>query len=157
VYRLNKDTLTAIGNFLRKRREELAYSLTDVANMTGLTVNTIASLEKGKGTTLNNFLFVCRALALQPREVFADDIGLNPPYPLPPNAKKRIETTQKLDELILNTDFFTTPRRVADVLQKLESDRKESNKFSVYLTGYCKEGKLDYIKEGPIKWYVKKK
>jgi|GEM_PF-6932030 len=37
------------------------------------------------------------------------------------------------------------------VIKKLESNKSESNKFSVYLTGYCKEGELEYINEGNIK------
>lgn len=125
--------------------------------MTGLTVNTISALEKGKGSSLNNFLLICRALKTQPQEIFHNDIDLTPLYPLPPSTKRRIDITQKLDELVNNSDFFHTPKRVSEVIEKLDSDKRESNKFSVYLTSYCKEGELEYIKEGNFKRYVKKK
>lgn len=125
--------------------------------MTGLTVNTISALEKGKGSSLNNFLLICRALKTQPKEIFYNDIDLTPLYTLPPSTKRRIDITQKLDELVNNSDFFDTPKRVSEVIEKLDSDKRESNKFSVYLTGYCKEGELEYIKEGNFKRYVKTK
>lgn len=59
--------------------------------------------------------------------------------------------------MVHESDFFDAPKRVAEVLEKLESDKRDSNKYSVYLTGYCKEGALEYIKEGNIKRYKKKK
>lgn len=154
---INRDILIRIGAELRARREAMSFSQNDIANMTGLTVNTISALEKGRGSTLNNFLLICRALKTQPKEIFMNDIDLTPLYTLPPSTKHRIDITQKLDELVNNSDFFRTPKRVSEVIEKLESDKRDSNKFSVYLTSYCKEGELEYIKEGNIKRYVKKK
>lgn len=124
--------------------------------MTGLTINTILFLEKGRGTTLNNFLLICRALQIQPHTLFKDDIDLTPLFALPPESQKRVEKNQKLDHLVYDSDFFETPRRVAEVIKELNADKADSNKYSVYLTGYCKEGELDYIKEGNYKKYLKK-
>lgn len=154
---INKYILDSIGKLLRRRREELSFAQKDVANMTGLTINSISSLERGKNTSLHSFLLVCRALQIQPKQIFNEDIDLTPLYKLPPDSKKRIETTRKLDTLVHESNFFDTPKRVAEVLEKLESDKRDSNKFSVYLSGYCKEGALEYIKEGNIKRYKKKK
>lgn len=154
---INRDILIGIGAKLRARREAMSFSQNDIASMTGLTVNTVSALEKGKGSTLNNFLLICRAMKIQPKDVFANDIDLTPLYTLPPSTKHRIDITRKLDELVNNSDFFQSPKRVAEVIEKLESDKSDSNKFSVYLTAYCKEGELEYIKEGNIKRYVKKK
>lgn len=153
---INSKLLQEVGHQIRKRREELAYALNDVASMTGLTINTIFLLEKGNGATLNNFLLICRALNIQPKAVFQQDIELNPLFELSPESKHKIELSQKLDRLVYNSDFFKTPRRVAEVIKELEYDKAESNKFSVYLTGYCKEGELEYIKEGNYKRYLKK-
>jgi len=105
---------------------------------------------------MNSFLLICRALQVQPKQVFKENIDLTPLYNLPPESRKRIETTKKLNYLVNNTDFFQSPKRVSEVLEELDSDKRESNKFSVYLTGYCKEGALEYIKEGNIKKYKKK-
>lgn len=114
--------------------------------MTGLTINMISTFENGRGATLNNFMLICRALKIQPKEVLKDDIDLTPRYNLPPESKRRIEVTRKLDELVRRSDFFALLKRVSEVLKELDYDRSESNKFSVYLTGYCKEGELEYIK-----------
>lgn len=157
VSNINKHILNQIGIQLRARREELHYSQKDVANMTGLTVNTISAIEKGGGSTLYNFLLLCRSLHIQPKEFFQEDIDLTPLYNIPPDSKRRIEITQKLDNLVYHSDFFESPKRVADVIKELDTEKSDSNKFSVYLTGYCKEGELEYIKEGNIKKYIKKK
>lgn len=154
---INQEILIEIGRRVRDRRDEKAYSQKDISNMTGLTVNMISNFENGKGATLNNFLLICRALGLQPREILDGDIALTPPYNLPPESRRRIEVTRKLDKLVTESDFFETPRRVAEVIKEVGHDKSESNKFSVYLSGYCKEGHLDYIKAGKIKKYVKRK
>ncbi|MBL1411306.1 helix-turn-helix transcriptional regulator [Sphingobacterium faecale] len=152
---LNKSVLKELGEKIRLRRESLAYSQNDVADMTGVTTVTVLSLEKGRGTTLNNFLLICRALQIQPRDLFESDIELTPLFALPPESQKRVEKNQKLDYLVYESDFFETPRRVSDVIKELDADKADSNKYSVYLTGYCKEGDLDYIKEGNYKKYLK--
>lgn len=154
---INQHILQEIGRNIKERREQLSYSQRDVSNMTGLTINMISTFENGKGATLNNFLLICRALQIQPKEILKDDIDLEPLYNLPPDSKRRKEVTRKLDDLVYNSDFFDTPKRVADVIKELDSDKAYSNKFSVYLTGYCKEGELEYVKEGNIKKYKRKK
>lgn len=154
---INKNILDSIGKLVRQRREELSYARRDVANMTGLSTNSVAALERGHNTSLNSFLLVCRALQIQPKQVFDQEIELIPLYDLPPESNKRVEVTRRLDRLVHESDFFDTPRRVAEVLKRLEWDKRDSNKFSVYLSGYCKEGALEYITDGNIKRYKKKK
>lgn len=154
--RINEDIILNIGQKFRERREELDFTQKDVAHMTDLTINTIASVEKGKGTTMYNFLLICRALNIQPKILFENDMDLTPLHKIEPESKRRIETTQKLDHLIYHSDFFDIPKRVAEVLAALNQDKNDSNKFSVYLTGYCKENVLEYQKEGNFKLYKKK-
>ncbi|HCU45833.1 MAG TPA: hypothetical protein DF610_14140, partial [Sphingobacterium sp.] len=107
-------------------------------------------------TTIFNFLSICRALKIQPKSIFEKEIDLKPLYDIEPESKRRIETTQKLDDLVYNSDFFDTRRRVSEVLAKLKSDKNDSNKFSVYLTEYCKHDVLEYEKVGNFKLYIKK-
>lgn len=152
---INKDIIQNIGQKFRERRDEIGFTQKDIAHMTDLTINTIASVEKGKGTTMYNFLLICRALNIQPNVLFEKDIELTPLYKIEPESKRRIETTQKLDHLVYHSDFFDTPKRVAEVLAELKLDKNDSNKFSVYLTGYCKENVLEYRKEGNFKLYRK--
>jgi len=154
---INEQILKEIGEQLRKQREKLYYSLKDIANMTGLTTNTIAAIERGKGASLNNFILICRALQVQPQAVFNSPIPLTPPFSIPPESKRRIALTKELDELVYHSDFFETPRRVSDVIQHMEADKDQSNRFSVYLGSYCQEGTLEYEKLGNYKVYRKKK
>lgn len=153
----NKLILKKLGGLFRSRREYLSYSQRDVASMTGLTMTTIAAMERGSGSTMHNFLLLCRALDFQPRLFFHEDIDLTPLYNISPQAKSRIDLRTKLERLVSDSDFFATPRRVSEVLERLDYDKSVSNKFSVYLTAYCREGELEYIKTANVKRYVKKK
>ena len=156
VAETNKQTLLKIAGYLRNRREALSYSQRDVSEMTGLTVNTISNMENNGKATLNSFLLVCRALNLQPKEVFSDDIVLEPHFNLPPSSKKRLELTRQLEELIYHSDFFDDAKRVADVTRELGVDPSLSNRISVFLGSYCKKGSLEYFREGKINRYKKK-
>ncbi|WP_165799082.1 helix-turn-helix domain-containing protein [Sphingobacterium corticibacter] len=153
----NELILKKLGDLLRSRREHLSYSQRDVASMTGLTMTTIAAMERGSGSTMHNFLLVCRALNFQPRKFFPEDMDLTPLYDISPQSKSRIDLRTKLERLVSESDFFTVPRRVSEVLEELDYDRSVSNKFSVYLSAYCREGELEYVKTGNVKRYIKAK
>lgn len=135
----------------------MRYSQRDVAELTDLTVNTVSALENGRGATMNNFLLICRSLQIQPRDIFAEDVDLTMDQELSPRSRRRLENTRRLEELVFNTDFFNTPKRVSEVLRELDLDRSLSNRYSVYLASYCKEGILEDIPEGNIKKYHKRK
>lgn len=152
---INENILVEIGGELRIQREKIYYTLKDVANMTGLTTNTVAAIERGKGSSLNNFILICRALKIQPHKIFKKEIDLTPLYNIPPESKRRIELTKELDDLVYNSNFFEIPRRVSDIIQQLNANKDQSNKFSVYLSGYCEEGTLEYEKHGNYKEYRK--
>lgn len=154
---INEQILADIGTQLRIQREKIYYSLKDVANMTGLTTNTISAIEKGKGASLNNFILICRALKIQPQAIFCTPIDLTPRYHIPPESKRRIDLTKELDELVYHSEFFDTPRRVAEVIKRMGVPKEHSNKFSVYLASYCQEGTLEYTKHGNYKEYKRKR
>lgn len=152
---INKDFLENMGARLRLRREELRFSQRHVADQTGITMNTISAIENGKGGTLNNLLLICRALKIQPRDVMAADLKLTSVFELSPESSRRLAITKQLEELIFHTDFFDQPRRVSEVIENLGLDSSLSNRFSVYLTSYCKEGVLEYVRSGHVKKYRK--
>ncbi|WP_312186171.1 helix-turn-helix transcriptional regulator [Sphingobacterium sp.] len=153
----DKDLLELIGLRFRAKRNDLYYSLRDVSNLTGISTGTLNGIEKGKDLTLTNFLVLCRSLEIQPKVFFQRDIDFTPPYSLPPDAQERISISKKLDDLVYDSDFFQRPRRVSEVLKKLQIDKNQSNKFSVYLTSYCEEGALSCEQHGNYKTYHKKK
>lgn len=153
---INENILQVIGTLLRRQREKLYYSLQDVANMSGLSKNTVSAIEKGKGASLDNFILICRALKIQPQALFSTPIDLTPLYNIPPESKRRNELTKELHELVYHSDFFDMPRRVAEVIKQMGAPKEHSNKFSVYLASYCKDGTLKYTKHGNYKLYRRK-
>lgn len=152
----DKGKLESVGLRFRARRNELYYSLKDVSNLTGISTGTLNGIEKGKDLTFTNFLVLCRTLQIQPRTFFEQDIDFKSPYALPPDVSDRISVSKKLDKLVYDSDFFDSPRRVADVLHELGIDKAQSNKFSVHMSSYCDEGVLTYEKRGNYKVYQKK-
>lgn len=152
----NIDILSRIGDVFRQRRIELRFSQKDLSNLSGLTTNTISAIENGAGTSLDNFFTICRALKLQPQDVLPKNLELTPLYNLPPESQKKLELTVRLEKLIKESDFFDRPKRVSEVLDALKLNRSISNRFSVYLTGYCRDGLLEYTKTGKVKYYKRK-
>ncbi|GAA4185676.1 helix-turn-helix transcriptional regulator [Sphingobacterium ginsenosidimutans] len=152
----NKHRLERIGLRFRTKRNELYYSLRDVSNLTGISTGTLNGIEKGRDLTMTNFLLLCHSLEIQPKVFFQDDITFNPPYSLSPDVQERISINKKLDQLVYHSNFFHRPKRVAEVLNELEIDKSQSNKFSVYLSAYCEEGALEFEQQGNYKEYWKK-
>ena len=106
---INEHILEEIGEQLRIQREKIYYTLKDVANMTGLTTNTIAAAEKGKGASLNNFILICRALKIQPHTIFKKEIDLfsmEPYYAL----IEKIELENKLT--LSKSNLYTTHKKI---------------------------------------------
>lgn len=153
----DREKLASIGLRFRARRNELYYSLRDLSNLTGISTGTLNGIEKGKDLTLTNFLVLCHSLQIQPKTFFENDIAFDSPYSLPPEVQERIAVSKNLDNLVYNSDFFNTPKRVAEVLHELGVDRSQSNKFSVYLSAYCEEGALEYEQLHNYKKYRKKR
>ncbi len=55
----------AIKDELRKRRNELGLSQTEVGKRMGVTYTTICNIENGKSCTLDNFVNLCKVLGLE--------------------------------------------------------------------------------------------
>ncbi|MCF8453831.1 MAG: helix-turn-helix domain-containing protein, partial [Pedobacter sp.] len=73
-----------IGEKIRKYRKEKGYSLDDVSLMTGLSINTLSSIENGGNTYVSHCIAICQALELKPSELFDIEIKLKPRFELPP-------------------------------------------------------------------------
>lgn len=141
---------------MRNRRESLGYSQRDVSQMTGLTVNTISGLENRGTANLNTFLLVCRALKIQPKEIFAEDILLEPRYELSPTIRKQKAVYKQLEDVVFHSNFLNEDRRVADLTRLLELDPALSGQISVYLASLCEKGILEFSRRGRINFYRKR-
>lgn len=146
-----------VGAKIRQRRLAKMYSQKDVADLTGLSVNTISAIENGANFTAHNFYLLFNALEIHPRDLYDIDVELEPKYVLPPKSQTRIEISSNLENLVVRSDFFEEPKRVAEVLHELELDPSLSKNFSVYLSAYCRKGKLVVLQDGKVNRYQKKK
>lgn len=147
---MNEVFIKRVGEQLRIQRRKLYYSRADVSAMTGLTVNTISSIENGGQITLAHFELICRAIQLQPRDVIPYLPDLNPLYPLPPQRENRRLTSRRVREL-LKSGFFDKPRLVSTVIGELHTTYgvlPTSTEVSTNLQNLAHKGLLEVFKTG---------
>ncbi|MGV3686077.1 MAG: helix-turn-helix domain-containing protein [Daejeonella sp.] len=148
-----------IGERIRAFRKDRGYSLEDISAMTGFSVNTISSIENGGDTYLSYCIAICRAIGVEPAELFKIELDLKPRFELPPDRRSRALTTHRVNQLF-ESGFFETPKLVVSVLEEFESTygiQPESSEVSTALKKLSSEGRLQYTKVGRRNLYVKKK
>lgn len=153
---MDDNSAKQIGERIRRYRKEKGYSMDDVASMTGLSVNTISSIENGGNTYVSHCLGICQALELRPSELFDIQIELKPRYELPPARRNRALTTLRVNKL-LDSGFFNTPRFVESVVEELAQNygvQIDSSEVSTALKKLNDDGKLTFSKSGRRNLYV---
>jgi len=153
---LDDNSAQQIGERIRKYRKEKGHSMDDVSQMTGLSVNTLSSIENGGNTYVSHCIAICQALELKPSELFDIQIELKPRYELPPSRKNRALTTFRVNSL-LETGFFGTPRFVESVVEELAVNygvQVDSSEISTALKKLNEDGKLTFSKSGRRNLYV---
>lgn len=147
-----------IGERIRKYRKQKGHSMDDVSLMTGLSVNTLSSIENGGNTYVSHCIAICRALELKPAELFDIPIDLKPRYELPPGRRNRALTTFRVNTL-LESGFFSTPRLVESVVEELSTNygvQVDSSEISTALKRLNDHGKLTFSKSGRRNLYVER-
>jgi len=145
-----------IGDRIRKYRKDKGHSMEDVSLMTGLSINTLSSIENGGNTYVSHCIAICQALGLKPSELFDIQIELKPHYELPPARRNRALTTLRVNKL-LESGFFSTPRLVESVVEELAMHygiQVDSSEISTALKRLNDEGKLTFSKSGRRNLYV---
>lgn len=67
-YMVNLASTGAMGRDIRRRRESLGVTLQQLADLTGIGINTLSRLERGSsGVTLKTLLLVLQTLGLRLR------------------------------------------------------------------------------------------
>ena len=156
---IDEKYLVELAERVRKKRKELDFSLEDVSAMTGLTVNTLSSIENGGDTSISNYLAICQAIKLIPRNLFDIEMVLEPRFALPPDRKKRILTTRRILE-ITDNGFFSSPRLVNAVIEEFYESygvQPPSSEVSTALKKLALAGRLEYTKAGRKNLYKEKK
>ena len=153
---MDDNSAKQIGERIRSYRKGKGYSMDDVASMTGLSVNTLSSIENGGNTYVSHCLAICRALELKPSELFDIQIELKPLYELPPARRNRALTTLRVNKL-LDSGFFKIPRLVESVVEELAQNygvQIDSSEVSTALKKLNDDGKLTFSKSGRKNLYV---
>ncbi len=124
--------------------------------MTGLSINTLSSIENGGNTYVSHCIAICQSLELKPSELFDIQIELKPRYELPPARRNRALTTLRVNKL-LESGFFNTPRFVESVVEELAANygvQVDSSEISTALKKLNDDGKLTFSKSGRRNLYV---
>lgn len=153
-----KKLLAAIGKRIEQQRISQDLQPEDVAEMTGLTAATIRNIENGKETYLSNFLAVCLAVNMHPKDMVDIEIALKPLFVLSEPRKEKSRLTPRIDHLIEN-GFLKRERTANDVVNELSAVyeiKTETSNVSVILNRKVGEGKLKVSKKGRFNVYKKK-
>jgi len=154
-----KETLLKeIGNRIQALRIQAGLEAEDVSEMTGLTAATIRNIESGQESHLSNFLAVCLALNLHPKEVLDIAIKIKPLYELSNTRKEKTRLTPRIDHFIEN-NYFVEERTSRDIVNELASVydiKTSSSAVSVILNRKVAQGELIDVKKGNIKMYKKR-
>ncbi|GHC66141.1 helix-turn-helix domain-containing protein [Ulvibacter litoralis] len=150
--------LATIGKRIQKHRLEIGLQPEDIAEMTGLTAPTIRNIENGKETYFSNFIAVCLAINIHPKEVLDISISIKPLFELSLPRKEKTRLTPRIDSF-LETDFFNIERTANDVVEELAAIYKIQTKtsvVSVILKRKVEESALKIRKKGRLNFYKKK-
>lgn len=150
-----KRLLATIGKRIQKQRTSQDLQAEDVAEMTSLTAATIRNIENGKETYLSNFLAVCFAIKMHPKDMLDIEITLQPLVELSKPRKEKSRLTPRIEQF-LDTDFFNKARTTKEVVEELAAAYKietKTSEVSVILTRKVKEGILKLSKKGRLNVY----
>jgi transcriptional regulator with XRE-family HTH domain len=122
----NKEYREAFGQHIKTLREERGWSQKQLEAVSDLEVSHISSIENGRyAVTLNTILSLAVALGKYPDELFKFDFNLrlNTDFKVQDRKRRSPGTTKALDGLAEGS-FFTTPKRVNDVVHHLANEEK---------------------------------
>lgn len=109
-----------LGKELRKHRIDGGYTLLDVSVMTGIPVNTLLGIEKGKVTNLDYYVEYGKAVKYPLATLRQAKIKLEPAHKLPKEQLKRIKLTKEIRDNIVLTDFLSNGKSSQQIKDELE-------------------------------------
>jgi transcriptional regulator with XRE-family HTH domain len=142
------ETKIAIGKRLLKYRELLGFTKSEFSSLLGLSPSTISNIEKGAGVSINTILtysfnskldsgeFVNTKIKFSQNDKllikgFEEKIKVNNPFKYKEVLENRKNLTNTIKEILLNTDFFNTPRKVDEIHEYIYTEYKKSYDSSV--------------------------
>lgn len=108
-----------IGKELRKYRIEAGYTLENIKEMTGITINSISSMEKGELTNIDYYIIYAKAVKYPLATIKQAGIELAPLHKLSQESLKAVKLTNSIRIKILNTGFLKVERLASDIWDEL--------------------------------------
>lgn len=145
-----KIAIKKVGKKLAEERRRQNYEITDIAEMAGLTYNTVSKMESGEDTLLSNFIEVCFALNLHPKEIINVQLNIKAKSELSPSRKEKSRLTSRIKNLIDNGNFNTW-QGTKDIVLKLNEIfmvKTDSKSVSTILRRLHFEEYLNMKKDG---------
>jgi len=114
------DVTQAIGAKLKSKRILLKYSLSDVAELVGVSISTINDIESGITVNIHYYIAYAQTLTFPLSDLFNVEIHYLPRFDLNSKKQARIFLTDNIKRLYSDLDFFSEPRLVNDVVLKMK-------------------------------------
>jgi len=157
-YNSREAILEVLGKRVQHQRINEGLEPEDVAEMTGLTAPTIRNIENGSETLLSNFIAVCLAINMHPRDVMDIELIIKPFIELSEPRKEKTRLTKRINDFIKD-NYFEEERTAKDVVNEMTVNYKAkttTSAVSVILNRKVVEGNLKTKKKGKVKVYRNK-
>lgn len=154
-YNSKERLLGTIGKKIQQQRIKEGLEPEDVAEMTGLTAPTIRNIENGSETYFYNFIAICLAINIHPKDILDIELVIKPLNELSEPRKEKTRLTARIDYFIEN-NYFAQERTTKDVLKELAINYKTkttTSAISVILNRKVDYGDLKTKRKGKIKVY----
>lgn len=108
-----------LGTKLKYYRLKKHFSIDDIAYMTGVSRSSVIKVEAGKAKDIDSYINYGKAVEY-PLETLTDfNIPLKPINELPEDRLKSLNLTAKVREHIVNNDFLSKGKVVAEIKEEL--------------------------------------
>lgn len=151
-----------LGARLRTERMKLNYSISDVAYMTTIPVNTINTIEKGNATNIDYYIEYAKAVKFDLGKLSDFGIKLIPQVELPADRTEATKLTSKIREHIIEGSFLQNGKTVDQIRDELAKLKQIDINVvtSTSVAGVMRNLLSDYIvkvgdKDGRKNVYVK--
>lgn len=108
-----------LGARLRTERMKLNYSISDVAYMTTINVNTINTIEKGNATNIDYYIEYAKAVKFDLGKLSDFGIKLIPLVALSQKRTEATKLTSKIREHIIEGNFLQNGKTVDQIRDEL--------------------------------------
>lgn len=108
-----------LGEILKLKRVEKGYTIPDIMFMTGLSKSTVSKVESGDAKTIDSYINYAVSVEYPLATLNDFKIKLIPINTLPPELKERSKLTQKIRQHIIQNDFLSNGKTVAQIHHEL--------------------------------------